>query len=125
MGITVSYTGDLKKTMRFLSSSKKINMKNIVYFAELCIERLKEETPVKTGLTRNSWEYTIEKNNKGVIININNTNIQNGINIAVLLDMGHATKDGQYISGLHFINPVINYTFREIIDNTWKELNKQ
>ena len=124
MSITVSYKGDLKNTMNFLKSSKRIKMKNIEYFAELCIERLKEETPVKTGLTRDSWEYTIERDNKGVIVNINNTNIQNGINIAVLLDIGHATKDGRYISGLHFINPIINYTFREIIDNTWKELNK-
>ncbi len=124
MSITVSYKGDLKNTMNFLKSSKRIKMKNVEYFAELCIERLKEETPVKTGLTRDSWEYTIERDSKGVIVNINNTNIQNGINIAVLLDMGHATKDGHYISGLHFINPIINYTFREIIDNTWKELNK-
>lgn len=124
MSITISYTGDFKNTMNYLKSSKKIKLKTVEYFAELCIERLKQETPVKTGLTRDSWEYTIERDKNGVILNINNTNIQNGINIAVLLDLGHATKDGYYIDGLHYISPVINYTFREIIDATWKEMNK-
>lgn len=123
MGVTVTYKGDLKNTMRYLKSSRKvIKMKNIEYFAQLCIERLQEETPVDTGLTQQSWKYSIERNKNEVLVNIENTNIQNGINIAILIDTGHATRDGGYIYGLHFISPIINNTFREIIDTTWKEM---
>lgn len=123
MGITVSYKGDLKKTVKYLKSSRKvIKMKDVEYFAQLCVERLKDATPVDTGLTQSSWEYSIERDRNNVIVNIDNTNIQNGINIAILIDTGHATRDGRYIPGLQFISPIINNTFKEIIDSTWKEL---
>ena len=99
-------------------------MNDIQKFIDLCIERLKEATPVKTGLTAESWTYSIERRKGEVSVYIENSNIQNGLNIAILIDTGHMTRDGYYIPGLHFIDPTINETFNQIIENTWKELNK-
>lgn len=123
MDITVKHKGDLKNTMKYLQSSRKtVKMKEIETFIEVCIKRLKEATPVKTGLTAESWTYTINREKNSVSVFIENTNIQNGINIAILIDTGHMTKSGTYITGLHFIDPVILDTYNQIIENTWKEL---
>lgn len=124
MNVNVKYKGDLKNTFKFLkSNSKKINMSTIELFVTKCIKQLTEATPVKTGLTSKSWSYTIKRDKQGVTVTIENSNIQNGLNIAILIDTGHATKDGSYIPGLHYISPIVNNTFKEIIDNAWKELN--
>ncbi len=91
-----------------------------------CIEKLKEATPKKTGLTAASWDYTIQKNKSGIItIIILNKNIQNGINIALLLEYGHGTASGYWIEGKHYIEPIVREAYDKILKDTIQEVTKQ
>lgn len=109
-------SGDFKNTETFLLNSKKgyFTEEELIKIAEKSIELFKENTPTKTGETANSWEYTIEYTRKGPVINIDNTNIQNGYNIAILVDQGHATQTGNWVSGEHYIDQTIKEIFKYI-----------
>ncbi len=88
-----------------------------------CIEKLKAATPKKTGLTAASWDYTIQSNKNGITtITILNKNIQNGINIALLLEYGHGTANGYWIEGKHYIEPIIQEAYNKILNDTIQEV---
>jgi len=121
--ITIKHRGDFKKLQRFLKKSKRISgFRSVDLFARLCVERLKEATPVDSGLTADSWVYNINKKKGSQSLTINNTNIQNGANVAILIEYGHATASGNWVEGREFIEPAILKTFNDIIDKTWKEI---
>lgn len=123
MGVTIKHKGDLKNTEKFFRDSKEIiNIKNAKDFADVCLKNLIDNTPKDTGLTASSWAYKIIRTKDEVTIEFDNTNIQNGINIAILVDIGHASRNGSWIEGRNYIDPSIKNTYEEIVRNTWKEL---
>lgn len=126
MGVIIKHKGDLKNTEKFFRDSKRvISIQNAERFAQLCLKNLKDATPKNTGKTSESWSYNVIRSANSVVIEFNNTNIQNGINIAILVDIGHATKDGLWIEGRNYIDPAIRKTYNEIVNNTWKELTNK
>jgi len=123
--IKITQKGDFKKLNRFLKKSIKITkVKNIELFAQKCVERLKEVTPKDTGLTASSWEYVITRKRGFTNLQINNTNIQNGENIALILEYGHGSKNGTWIEGKNFVEPALIKTYRDLLDTTWKEMER-
>lgn len=117
------YRGD--DTEQYLMQlNKSFNEEQIKVIAEKSLEKFRQNTPSDSGLTANSWEYTIEQKDKKWIINFNNTNIQNGMNIALLIENGHATPSGKWISGKHYIDKTLKEIQKEIIDNEWEEITK-
>ena len=85
---------------------------------------LASATPVDTGLTANSWRYEIV-NKKGVVeISFNNSNIQNGVPIAIILQYGHGTRNGGWVQGRDYINPAIQPIFDRIANDMWREVTK-
>ena len=81
---------------------------------------LASATPVDTGQTANSWHYKIEQKNGSVSIGFYNTNIQNGVPIAIILQYGHATRNGGWVQGRDYINPAIQPIFDKIADTAWR-----
>lgn len=67
------------------------------------VDSVASATPVNTGLTARSWRYTVD----GDSVTVVNDNVQNGVNVAVLLDSGHATGTGGFVPGQHYIRPAI------------------
>jgi hypothetical protein len=59
-----------------------------------------------------------------VSISFYNTNIQNGVPIAVILQYGHATRNGGWVQGRDYINPAIQPIFDKIANEAWKEVTK-
>lgn len=117
--------GNWDRTSKFFNKSIKITkIKDIKNFAEKCIERLREETPKDSGLTAESWNYEIHKTKNKNSLYITNSNIQNGIKIALLIEFGHATISGNWIEGRNFIGPITLNVYNEIVNDTWKELKK-
>ena len=117
--------GDFKNTYAFLNRIIKLDFDaSLKKYGEEGVEALKEVTPVRTGKTRDSWSYEIIKAPGKVSIFWTNSNIQDGSNIAVILDYGHATKNGGYVKGRHFISPAIQPVFDKIADSAWKEVFK-
>ena len=85
---------------------------------------LSSATPVDTGLTANSWYYKIERDANSVKIVFCNSNIQNGIPIAIILQYGHGTGTGGWVEGRDYINPAIQPVFDKIANNAWREVTK-
>lgn len=88
------------------------------------VAALAEATPKDTGLTSSSWKYEIIRKDGTVSINFINTNIQNGVPIAVILQYGHGTKNGGWVEGRDYINPAIQPIFDKILTKVWKEVTK-
>ena len=116
MSIKVKTTGNFKNTEKYLLSHKKsiFTDDQIVDIAEKAIRLFKENTPSKSGKTAESWFYEIRKINEEYVIDIHNSNIQNGYNIAILVDEGHAVYGGGWVSGTYYIDQTIKDIFKYV-----------
>lgn len=85
-------------------------------------EALASITPVDTGETAHSWEYEINKTNTGYTITWNNTHVNKGVNIAIILQYGHGTGTGGYVEGVDYINPALRPVFQNFADDAWREM---
>lgn len=113
--IKISQKGDFSKSYKFLNSMEKKDFYNVIEkYAIEGVNALANATPVDTGLTASSWTYKINKTRNGVTISWNNTNIQNGVSIAIILQYGHGTKNGGFVQGIDYINPTIKPIFEKI-----------
>ena len=122
--ITFRQKGDFSKTMKFLNKAKKINIKDLEKYGEMGVQALAEATPVKSGLTASSWYYKIVNTNGRIVINFCNSNIQNGVPIAIILQYGHATRNGGWVEGRDYINSAIQPVFDKITKSAWEEVVK-
>lgn len=119
--ITAKQKGNFKKTEGFFKRAKsRAYLKDLNRFGELGVKALSSATPRKTGTTASSWGYQIEQTSDCTKIIWTNSNIQNGVNIAVVLDVGHGTEDGYWIEGRHYIDPAMQPVFDEIAKTAWK-----
>ena len=117
--------GDFSKTTNFLTNLKRSKLvKDLDKFGRKGVEALKSMTPINTGLTANSWYYEIIEENNTTKINFCNSNIQNGVPIAIILQYGHGTRNGGWVEGRDYINPAIRPIFDDIVNNAWKEVTK-
>ena len=117
--------GDFSKLTSYLERVKGVaKMSNLDKFGEAGVAALASATPVDTGLTANSWYYKIERSNGSASINFYNSNIQNGVPIAIILQYGHGTGTGGWVQGRDYINPAIQPIFDQIANDAWKEVTK-
>ena len=123
--ISFRQKGDFSKTMQFLVKAKKgVKLSDLDKYGREGVAALASATPVETGETANSWYYEIVHENGTVTITFNNSHIQNGVPIAVILQYGHGTGTGGWVQGRDYINPAIQPIFDKIADNAWKEVTK-
>lgn len=123
--VQIKNKGDFLKLDTYFKKSLKITkFRKVEEIVQECIEKLRAVTPEDTGLTSRSWTCVIERYKKSVKVEISNTNIQNGINVALLLEYGHATRNGVWIEGKNYIAPVVLEYYNQILNSTWKELTK-
>lgn len=116
MSIKVKTTGDFKNTEEYLLSHKKsmFTEDQIFKIADYSLELFKNNTPKGSGKTSESWSYEIKIIKGEYVIDMHNSNIQNGYNIAILVDEGHALQTGQWIAGKHYIDQTIKEIFKYI-----------
>ena len=112
--------GDFGKLDNFFrKATDVINMQIIKQYCDEGIKRLEKATPKDTGVTSKSWSYDIKKQNGLITISFLNSNINKGVPIAVILQFGHATKNGGWVEGIDYINPAIRPIFEKIADDSW------
>lgn len=117
--------GDFSKTMRYLGKVQNaIRLADLDKYGREGVAALASATPVETGQTANSWYYKIERTKSSASISFHNSNIQNGIPIAIILQYGHATRNGGWVEGRDYINPAVQPLFDKIADNAWREVTK-
>ena len=118
--------GDFSKTTKFLTKLKQnVGISTFEKYGKKGVAALASATPVDSGLTANSWYYKIEKTNSSISLLFCNSNIQNGVPIAVILQYGHGTRNGGWVQGRDYINPAIQPIFDGIANKAWKEVTKQ
>lgn len=124
--ITFEHKGDFSKTTKFLDKMFKGHYIEAMLqkYGARGVEALSSATPVDTGKTASSWSYEIIKEGDVYILAFNNTNINKGENIAILLDRGHGTRNGGYVRGRNFIRPAIRPIFDQIAREAWGEVIK-
>ena len=124
--ITFRQKGDFSKLTRFLERAKEaVHLGDLDKYGRQGVAALSSATPVDSGLTAGSWYYEIENKNGSATITFNNSNIQNGVPIAIILQYGHGTRNGGWVEGRDYINPAIQPIFDEIANEAWREVTKQ
>ena len=123
--LSITYKGDFTNSMGFLNKIKKMRVRAML---EDCgregVEALQEATPKDTGLTAASWSYEIEENRNGYTLRWNNSNVQKGVNIALILQRGHGKRNGGYVAGINYINPALAPIFERIKEKALEEVSE-
>ena len=115
--------GDFKNLESFLNRAGKFDMRTFLdRYGREGVEALRSNTPIDSGLTASSWDYYIDTNKRTSKIVWTNTHIVSGVNIAIILQYGHATKNGGYVQGQDYINPAIRPIMDKIADDVWREV---
>lgn len=123
--ISFRQKGDFAKLTRYLEKSKKpINADALGKYGREGVAALMSATPVESGRTADSWYYKISQSADMVTISFCNSNNQNGVPIAVILQYGHATGTGGWVQGRDYINPAIRPIFDKIANDAWREVTK-
>lgn len=121
--ITFSSQGDFSRTFKFLNKMKTFRIENILKkYAEQGVSALQAATPKDSGLTASSWSYSIEAGRESATIYWSNSNVNKGVNIAVILQYGHGTGTGGYVQGRDYINPAMRPVFDKIAEEAWREV---
>lgn len=124
--VSFRHKGNFLKTSKFLNSIKTTRLLNVLNkYGEEGVAVLMSATPVDTGLTAKSWRYEIRNENNSIKLVFCNDNIQNGVQIAVIIQYGHGTRNGGWVEGIDYINPAIQPIFDKIAKSVWKEAIKR
>lgn len=119
--LTITAEGDFKKLERYLNNLKQLKYRKLFeQYGKKGVDALREATPVDSGKTADSWYYEIHTTATGIEIAWNNSNVNDGVNIAVILQYGHGTGTGGYVTGRDYINPAL----RKVFDSLLKDLTK-
>lgn len=123
--ITFRQKGDFSKLTRYMERLKNaIRLGDLDKYGRAGVAALASATPVESGLTASSWYYEITHKKDSASIAFYNSNIQNGVPIAIILQYGHGTGTGGWVQGRDYINPAVRPVFDEIANNAWKEVTK-
>ena len=123
--ITFRQKGDFSKLTRFLERAKEaVHLGDLDKYGRARVAALASATPVDSGETASSWYYEITNKNGSAVISFRNSNVQNGVPIAIILQYGHGTGTGGWVQGRDYINPAIQPIFDQIANNAWKEVTK-
>jgi hypothetical protein len=121
--IRFTHKGDFRQTEKFLRNAKNRSYRDVLeQLGQKGVNALANATPVDSGKTASSWSYSIEESSGSIAIVWSNSNVNKGLNIAVLLQYGHGTRNGGYVQGRDYINPAMQPIFDEIANRAWKEV---
>lgn len=123
MKVKIFQKGDFRKTEKFLEGARVFNIRAVLErYGKAGVEALAAATPKDTGLTASSWGYEIEIKHGDARVIWTNSNINEGLPIAILIQYGHGTGSGGYVEGRDYINPAMRNIFDQLAAAAWKEV---
>lgn len=121
--ISISSSGSTSRTRKFLSNVGKMDFESFLHKAgEQGVAALRSATPMDTSLTANSWGYEIVQEDGSTTLSWVNRNRNGHVNIAVVLQYGHATGTGGWVAGRDYINPAIQPIMDRIAEDVWRKV---
>lgn len=123
--ITLSASGDWSRTFRFFEFvvTNKF-LRSLDQYGQRGVDALSSATPIESGETASSWGYAVHRSKNRISLDFTNDHIVDGCPIAIVLQYGHATKNGSWVEGRDYINPAIQPIFDDIANTAWKELTR-
>lgn len=121
--VKLTAKGDFSKATQYLEKLKQIG-KNSIFdkYGQMGVDALAAATPTDTGKTASSWSYKIQNSGNEVKIIWNNANVNKGVNIAMIIQYGHGTRNGGYVQGIDYINPVLKPVFEKFSQDLRREV---
>lgn len=115
--------GNWDKTLNYLRKlrSNRID-KALAEIGELGVQELQKASPVDTGRLARSWYCVIKKKPGMYTVEWHNSDIEDGQNIAILVQSGHRTSTGYYIRPNDFITPALEPIFNNLAEKLYKEV---
>lgn len=113
---------NLEKMLNKILGKKYLNI--LAKYGQMGVAALSAATPVDSGQTATSWNYEIIQNGGETKLVFTNSNINKGVNIAVILQYGHGTGTGGYVQGRDYINPAVQPVFDKLAEELWREVAK-
>lgn len=122
--ISIRVKNDLPKLEKYL---KRVSNKQDIFsilskYGEQGVRALSSATPTNSGETAQSWSYEIVNERDRYEIRFKNSNVNDGVNIAVILQYGHGTRNGGYVEGQDYINPALKPIFSNMANELTKEV---
>ena len=123
MAVYFTPKGSFNRTEKFMNFLLNRNYLNILdRYGRMGVSALQSATPKDTGYTADSWNYEIVNEKDTVRLIFTNNNVNEGQNIAILLQYGHGTRNGGYVQGRDYINPVLQPLFDDMADACFREV---
>ena len=123
MRVAVKQKGSFKNLDKFLKNYDREKLISILHqLGQEGVLALASATPIDSGITSESWGYNVKVTNKSLGIEWFNDNVEDGLPIVILLQYGHATRNGGWVQGKDFINPAIQPIFDKIANALWWEV---
>lgn len=123
--IRFRHKGNFARTERFFHRARRASFfSSLDELAQAGVDALSRATPVDSGLTAQSWGYEIRNEQGKVSIFWKNSNQNQGVPIAVIIQYGHGTGSGGYVEGVDYINPALKPIFEQIAGKVWKEVTR-
>lgn len=123
--ISIDQKGDFAALTTYLNKlNKQNNIEILNKYGKEGVRLLSSATPVRSGKTAALWYYKIEQSKNTISLNFYNSNINKGVPIAIILQYGHGTRNGGWVQGRDYINPVVQPLFNKIAQEAWKEVTK-
>jgi hypothetical protein len=124
--ISFRHKGDFSKLTKRLERVKEAARLGFLdKYGEEGVAALASATPKESGKTANSWYYKIVRTKDSVAIQFLNSNIQNGVPIAIIIQYGHGTGTGGWVEGQDYINPAVKPIFKRIANDAWREVTNR
>lgn len=125
MKIVLRTKGDFKKINNWFEEKlETIKLSKLDKYGREGVEALRQFTPKDSGKTSESWYYNIERKDDIITLSFNNSNFNDGVPIAIVLQYGHGTRNGGFVQGVDYINPALRPIFDEILNDMWEEVRK-
>lgn len=123
--ISFRQKGDFSKLTRYMERAKEsVSIGILDKYGREGVAALASATPSESGLTASSWYYKIVRDRQSIKINFYNSNTNNGVPIAIILQYGHGTGTGGWVQGRDYINPAIQPIFDNLVNEAWREVTK-
>lgn len=122
--IAVETRGSFRNTESWLGRMSKLSIEQqLAKYGEMGVRALSSATPVETGKTASSWSYKVSRTGRSWTLSWVNSNIVDGVPVAILLQYGHGTGTGGYVQGRDYINPAIKPIMDQIASEVWRTVS--
>lgn len=112
------------RTVGYLEKLTRYDIKPLLHqMGQMGVDKLSQTTPVDSGETANAWGYKIKGNSKQYKLVWTNDIVAGRAPLVLMLQYGHATKSGYFLSGRDFINPALLPVYETLLERLGQEVS--